>query len=82
MNTVPTTVATHDMNVARGRDNPMNIVQPTVTTHERISPENATRDNENYQLYVQASPRLSLGGVLEYGIHVCEYGRYVSGPEA
>ena len=39
-------------------------------------------DNENYQLYVQASPRLSLGGVLEYGIYVCEYGRYVSGPEA
>ena len=37
---------------------------------------------DRHQLYVQASPRLSLGGVLEYGIHVCEYGRYVSGPEA
>ena len=60
----------------------MNTVQLTVPIHERISPEYAILDNEKYQLYVQASPRLSLGGVLEYGIYVCEYGRYVSGPEA
>ena len=41
MNTVPTTVATHDMNVARERDNSMNTVQLTVPIHERISPEYA-----------------------------------------
>ena len=47
MNTVPTTVATHDMNVARERDNSMNTVQPTVPIHERISPAYAILDNED-----------------------------------
>ena len=47
MNTVPTTVATHDMNVARGRDNSMNTVQLTVPIHERISPEYTILDNGN-----------------------------------